>query len=329
MYLLQSLPTGSILPEGFIPNSRKIVDDVVKKVISTYTPKATNHANPESKRNHCHKIVDEWKNFAENIAPATNCAIEYCVTNPLYIPLFEELFGSAKENTNRQNQCHDDEIPSDVLFQDSVQWSRRGKKRSSIHPANLGPTLEVRKKTKVKKGTLTKEISSEGSACSDSDGKGSDTDGSDCESEDEKCCYMPLTQRQKNANEKTLTKYCGKTFKDSEDDDSSCHYSGVVVDVVFEKNSKTLCFSFRNTKMTLRASLEYIVMDYAINECEWLDLEEEPIVDKIVTRTKPQYVGWAVLGDNEIRKRGLFDEPDATQTTGESSKRSLRSKRNI
>jgi hypothetical protein len=133
----------------------------------------------------------------------------------------------------------------------------------------------------------------------------------------------------KNKNETMLKQYCGKTFKDSEDNDSSCHYSGVVVDVVFEKNSKTLCFSFRNTKMTLRASLEYIVMDYAINECEWLDLEEEPIVDKIVTKTKPQYVGWAVLGDNEIRKRGLFDEPDATQTTGESSKRSLRSKRNI
>ena len=61
---------------------------------------------------------------------------------------------------------------------------------------------------------------------------------------------------------------------------SSCYYLGIVFDVVFEKNSKTLCFSFRNTKMTLAASLEYIVVDYAINECEWLDLEEEPIVDK-------------------------------------------------
>ena len=69
-------------------------------------------------------------------------------------------------------------------------------------------------------------------------------------------------------------------FKDTEDDDSSCHYLVVVVDVVFERKSKTLCFSFRNTKMTLRASLEYIVVDYAINECEWLDLEKEPIVYK-------------------------------------------------
>ena len=71
--------------------------------------------------------------------------------------------------------------------------------------------------------------------------------------------------------------------------------------LLLKKKSKTLCFSFRNTKMTLRASLEYIVVDYAINECEWLDLKEEPIVDEIILPTKPNYVGWAVLGDNETR----------------------------
>lgn len=126
-----------------------------------------------------------------------------------------------------------------------------------------------------------------------------------------------------------MRKYCGRTFKDAEDEDSSCHYFGVVVDVVFEKKSKTLCFSFRNKKMTLRASLEYIVVDYAINECEWLDLEEEPIVDEIILPTKPKYVGWAVLGDNETRKRGLYDEQDATQATCDNSKRSLRSTRKL
>ena len=66
----------------------------------------------------------------------------------------------------------------------------------------------------------------------------------------------------------------------------------------------------------------YIVVDYAINECEWLDLEKEPIVNEIVLPTKPKHVGWAVLGENEIRKRGLFDEQDATQATGDNSKRS-------
>ena len=123
-----------------------------------------------------------------------------------------------------------------------------------------------------------------------------------------------------------ITKYCGKTFKDVDDDDSSCHYSGVVVDVILEKKSNTLCFSFRNSKMTLRAKLEYIVADYAISECEWLDLEEEPTIPKeIVTATKPKYVGWAVLGENESRKRGLFDVHDMPQTAGDKSKRSLRS----
>ena len=78
--------------------------------------------------------------------------------------------------------------------------------------------------------------------------------------------------------------------------------------------------------MTPRAKLEYIVANYAISECEWLDLEEEPTIPKeIVTATKPKYVGWAVLGKNESRKHGLFDVHDTPKTTGDSSKRSLRS----
>ena len=105
--------------------------------------------NPESKRNCCHKIVDEWKDFADNIAPATNCAAEYCATYPLYIPLFKELFCADDVNIAREKQCHDDDTPVDVLFQDSVQWSRRGAKRSSNHPANFGPTLEISKKKKI------------------------------------------------------------------------------------------------------------------------------------------------------------------------------------
>ena len=61
-------------------------------------------------------------------------------------------------------------------------------------------------------------------------------------------------------------------------------------------------------------------------ECEWLDLEEEPnIIEEIVTITKPKYVSWAVLGENESRKRRLFNVHDTPQTTGDSSKRSLRS----
>ena len=121
-----------------------------------------------------------------------------------------------------------------------------------------------------------------------------------------------------------IRKYCDKTFKDC-DDDYASHYCGVVVDVVFEKNSGTLCFSFRNSKMTLRASLEYIVTDYAIGECEWLDLDEDYIVEEKAQVTKPQYVGWTVLGAHESRKPGLFDVQDTLQATSDSSKRSLRS----
>jgi hypothetical protein len=65
---------------------------------------------------------------------------------------------------------------------------------------------------------------------------------------------------------------------------------------------------------------------HTISECEWLDLEEEPnISEEIVTFTKPKYVGWAVLGENVSRKRRLFNVHDTPQTTGDSSKRSLRS----
>ena len=65
---------------------------------------------------------------------------------------------------------------------------------------------------------------------------------------------------------------------------------------------------------------------HAISKCEWLDLEEEPnIIEEIVTITKPKYVSWAVLGENESRKRRLFNVHDTPQTTGDSSKRSLRS----
>ena len=55
---------------------------------------------------------------------------------------------------------------------------------------------------------------SDGSDCGGSD-------SSDCDSEDDKFCYTALTQRQQNAHDNMITKYCGKTFKDVDDDDSS------------------------------------------------------------------------------------------------------------
>jgi hypothetical protein len=311
MYLLQSLPTGNILPEDFIPESRKIVDDVVKKVISSYTPaRANNDVNAESKRNYCHEIVDEWKDFADNIAPASNSATEYCALHPLYVPLYEELFGTSVHLSTREDQCWKGDAPGEVTFQDTVQWGRRGIKRPTNDPANLGPILDLNKSNQTKKGKLSIAKASA---------------NSDSESEDDECYYIPLTQRQRSAQESMIKTYCGKTFKDVDDDDDACHYLGVVVDVVFEKISNALCFSFRNPKMTIRASLEYIVADYAITECEWLDLEEDSIVEEKAKVTKPQYVGWTVLGDDESRKPGLFDVQETLQTTSDSSKRSLRS----
>ena len=49
--------------------------------------------------------------------------------------------------------------------------------------------------------------------------------------------------------------------------------------------------SLDSTKMSIRASLEYIVVNYAISECEWLYLEEEHnniIVGEIDSVTKPK-----------------------------------------
>ena len=73
--------------------------------------------------------------------------------------------------------------------------------------------------------------------------------------------------------------------------------------------------------------MDYIVTDYAINECEWVDLDEEDQSDEtIVTAVKHKFVGWAMLGENESRKRGVFDEQEDTPLiTSESNKRSLRS----
>ena len=81
--------------------------------------------------------------------------------------------------------------------------------------------------------------------------------------------------------------------------------------------------------MTVRAALEYIVAEYAINECKWLDLEEKEEEKNEIRATRPRYVGWAVLDENETRKRGLFDVQETPQTTGNSNKRSLRSANKI
>ena len=216
------------------------------------------------------------------------------------IPLFKELFGTVDEDTTRgprEEQCCEDDTPVDVLFQgqDCVQWSRRGVRRSSKHPANIGPTIQSNQINKEANGRRfsINESSSEDSGDSD-------------HSEDSDCCYTALTQRQRSAHDVMIQKYRGKTFKDVEDDNSTC-YEGLVVDVVFEKATKTLCFSFQNPKLTKRVSLDYIVTDYAINECEWVDLDEEDQSDEtIVTAVKHKFVEWEMLGENESRKRVVY-----------------------
>ena len=68
-------------------------------------------------------------------------------------------------------------------------------------------------------------------------------DGVDSE-DDGDCCYVALTHRQRTSHDHMIKKYCGRTFKDVEDNTDSTYYEGVVVDVVFKNISKTLCFSF-------------------------------------------------------------------------------------
>ena len=239
MYLLQSLPSGEILPEEFIPDSRKIVDDVLKKVISMYTPQVYNAKNSERKRNYCHDIVDEWKHFADHLAPASDSASEYCETHPLYIPLSQELFSIGDDNTilTVNNRMDERDIPIDVLFQDSVQWSRRGVKRSTKHPANTGATIGSDVGSKKTKPCFDL----------DSDSGNNDNDSeSTCSSEENNCVYTGLNQRQQIKYGSIIQKYCGKTFRDTEDSDNiDSIYEGLVTDLVFEKNLKHFVFHFK------------------------------------------------------------------------------------
>ena len=300
LYLLQSIPTGVILPEPFIDGSRKVIDDVVKKVISTFLPKENIHAvnTDESKnnKNYCHKVVTQWMHFSDNIAPQSDCVNEYCTLKPLRIPLFKELFSDIENNTTLPSArpIETNLAVTNVTFQDSVQWSRRGVKRALHHPANKGPLAEVAR----------------GSGRDSSDGSDLSTDGNLSDEDDFN--YRELTTREKLKYSNIIQKYRGKTFKDMGDDNNS--YEGIVQNIVYESNSKTLCFSFQNTspnKTKATENLQYIVTDFAMHDCEWIDLEEiesDSSSQMDCMDKSPRWVGYQILEENETRKPGLYDK---------------------
>ena len=75
-------------------------------------------------------------------------------------------------------------------------------------------------------------------------------------------------------------------------------------------------------------------MDYAIAECHWLDLEEDGKANKSLKEKhidggnkNTKYVGWVILGEDETKKRGLYDEQ--VELVGDNStKKALRSRNN-
>lgn len=126
MYILKSMPTGSIKPEGFVEGSREKLINVARKLQSTFQSSAP-------------KVVEEWINFRDNIAPQSDDVLEYEVNHSLYLPLKDSLFSNCSIDratvvatlaNNQQRRSR----KSKAL--DSVNWSRRGVQRDASDPAS-------------------------------------------------------------------------------------------------------------------------------------------------------------------------------------------------
>ena len=130
MFILKSLPDRQILPESFVKDSRALLDQVVKKVTSHYLPKS--NSTQAAIRSYAHETVDDWKSFADNIAPKSDNVDDYLVDHPLKLPLFDFLFLNPSTITARQVtpgsqiQVNNHTLPK-YTFQDTVNWSNRGK----------------------------------------------------------------------------------------------------------------------------------------------------------------------------------------------------------
>ena len=265
MYILNKFPTDPIQAEAFLPNSKELLDSVYSKVSSHYTPEPDIFHRPlqqrtmqqaadvgeEDKMLYGDKIVAEWLNFLENIAPRSNHVNEYCEEHPLHVPLRGTLFSTPlnRENiTPRVNNKIVEAIQTQTL--DSVMWSRRGASRTKNHLANKQARALLEPE---------KEAVSTYDPNSDSDSSYSN-----------EYVYKPLTQAQKHQfrYEELLT-YVGKKFKDT--DEEGDIIEAKVDSVVIETTRKIVCFKYFELKDgdDNDNDPQYIVADQAIEECDW------------------------------------------------------------
>lgn len=141
MYILQKVPNvTSILPQGFIADSRAAFDKTMQFIEAKYGKNAPN-------------VVTSWKDFAKNV-PASDDANQYLKEKPdaFHIPFHNLLFNGILVNLQGKPiqpvavavKKLKNSIPH-VRACDSVNWSRRGKTFKDRDP-NINKTrvgLEV------------------------------------------------------------------------------------------------------------------------------------------------------------------------------------------
>ena len=142
MYVLSKFPADTIKPDNFVTGSRNELERVIKKVSKHYTPKPNLLQNPLQTRLSTtptlfgDEIVAEWVDFAENIAPLNDDATQYCTTHLLHVPLRDRLFTNVLRPIILFTANTKIAQLTQTVALDSVQWSRRSRKRDLQHIAN-------------------------------------------------------------------------------------------------------------------------------------------------------------------------------------------------
>jgi hypothetical protein len=296
MYLLQRLPTGILKAESFVEGSRKELERVVSRIQSHYAPTKHGVGALPDVGNMCHgdPIVAEWFDFAANIAPLTDDVDEYCQHEPLYIPFLQELFSdNAQEVAAKKNPKRIATDLPEVEALDSVMWSRRKIIRSKKNPATYSARAIIRCNTNTEMR------------------QHNNPSDSDAESDSDNFEYRLLNQREKRQNKKFYD-YVGMHFTDMEEDGSS--YEGTVSDVFMEDVGKSICFEFVLAGDDTDCDPQYIVADYAIEECVWRVDEHTRHCDssneKLSTAPLKGWTGYAMLDPSVQATTPLFERDD-------------------
>ena len=78
-HVLVRIPDKHILPMPFVAGSRKDLDDTLRVVKSSFTTAQQ-------------YVVDQWKDWCTNAAPADDCVVAYIDKHPLRVPFLNDLF---------------------------------------------------------------------------------------------------------------------------------------------------------------------------------------------------------------------------------------------